>query len=93
MSCGRPHAVPCTRVLSVVHEYLDGEMAEVERIDIVQHLGECPPCEEQVAVLRAVKVVVHRSCADQAAPESLRVSIMARVRQVSVSRGPDASEE
>lgn len=93
MSCGRSHAVSCTRVLSVVHEYLDGEVAEVERIDIVQHLSECPPCEEQVAILRTVKVVVHRSCADQAAPESLRVSIMARVRQVSVSRGSDPAEE
>jgi mycothiol system anti-sigma-R factor len=93
MSCGRPHAVPCTRVLSVVHEYLDGEIAEVERVDIVEHLSECPPCEEQVAVLRAVKVVVHRSCVEQTAPESLRVSIMAQVRQVSVSRGTGPVKE
>lgn len=87
MSCGNPHAVPCTQVLSLMHEYVDGEVAEVQRIDIVQHLGECPPCDEQVSVVRAVKVVVHRSCAGESAPEALRVSIVARIRQVAVTDG------
>jgi mycothiol system anti-sigma-R factor len=87
MSCGNSHAVPCTEILSLVHEYLDGEVAEVQRIDVVQHLGECPPCDEQVSLVRAVKVVVRRSCTGQAAPESLRVSIVTRIRQITITDG------
>ncbi len=87
MSCGNPHAVPCTEILSLVHEYLDGEVAEVQRIDVVQHLGECPPCYEQVSLVRAVKIVVHRSCTGKAAPESLRVSIVTRIRQITMTDG------
>lgn len=88
MSCGNPHAMPCTQVLSLMHEYVDDEVAEVQRVDIVQHLGECPPCDEQVSLVRAIKVVVHRSCAGEAAPDSLRVSIVARIRQVAVTDVP-----
>lgn len=88
MSCGHDHSVACTQVLSLMHEYLDGEVAEVQRIDIVQHLGECPPCGEQVSLVRAVKVVVHRSCAGPEAPDALRVSIVARIRQIAVTDDP-----
>ncbi len=82
MSCGRPHTTPCTTVLSVIHAYSDGETTQVERIDIVQHLQECPPCEQQFAVVRAMKVLVHRSCA-AAAPQQLRAQIVTRIRDVS----------
>jgi mycothiol system anti-sigma-R factor len=85
MSCGNAHDTPCTQVLSLVHQYIDGEVAEVERLQIVQHLEECPPCVQQFSVMSSVKIVVHRSCCPAPAPEELRMQIVTRIRQVSVT--------
>lgn len=92
MSCGRPHATPCTTVLSLVHAYTDGEVTEVQRIDIVQHLQECPPCDEQFQTVRAVKVLVQRS-GGAAAPDRLRAEIVTRIRTVAAAPAPDAPGE
>jgi mycothiol system anti-sigma-R factor len=93
MSCGRPHATPCTQVLALVHEYLDGETGEIQRVEIVHHLEECPPCADQYATVRAVQTVVRRSCAPASAPEHLRMQIVTRIRQVSVTYRSDDSGE
>ena len=85
MSCGQPHAVDCQTILAHVYEFLDGEVAAEERILIVQHLEECPPCLGQYGVERDVQALVQRSCACDHAPETLRVQIVARIRQVSIT--------
>lgn len=85
MSCGRAHATPCTTVLSLIHAYSDGETTEIQRVDIVQHLQECPPCDEQFTLVRAVKVLVQRSCASSPAPDQLRARIVASIREGSIT--------
>lgn len=93
MSCGRPHETPCTEVLSLVHRYIDGEVTEVDRLQVVQHLDECPPCVQHFSVMRSVKVVVHRSCGPTQAPEELRMQIVTRIRQVSVTYRVEQRDE
>lgn len=93
MSCGNPHATPCTKVLEHVHDYLDGEITERVRVQVVQHLEECPPCVHQFQVVRTVKALVHRSCATEAAPERLRLEIVTRIRQVSITYRSEGSGE
>jgi mycothiol system anti-sigma-R factor len=68
----------------MVYGFLDGEMDESERQHIAQHLDECGPCLQQYGLEQAVKALVHRSCACSA-PDSLRVQIVTRIRQVSVT--------
>ena len=85
MSCGRPHETSCTEVLAFVHEFVDGEVTEVRRLQIVQHLDECPPCGDEFGLVSVVKSLVYRSCASEAAPERLRVEIVTRIRQISVT--------
>ncbi|MSV75086.1 MAG: mycothiol system anti-sigma-R factor, partial [Actinobacteria bacterium] len=34
MSCGNPHATPCTEVLSLLYVYIDEEIDEVHRIEV-----------------------------------------------------------
>ncbi len=93
MSCGNPHATACTEVLEHVHEFIDGEITETERVLVVQHLGECPPCVHQFEVVRTVKALVQRSCASEAAPDRLRLEIVTRIRQVPMSyRSIDSDE-
>ena len=85
MSCGQPHETDCAEVLSLVYDFLDGEVDEADRARIVQHLDECSPCLRQYGLEQAVKALVHRSCTCEHAPDSLRVQIVARIRQVSIT--------
>ena len=85
MSCGQPHETDCTEVLSMVYDFLDGEVDETQRARIAQHLDECSPCLRQYALEQAVKALVHRSCTCEHAPESLRVQIVTRIRQISIT--------
>jgi len=85
VSCGNPHETPCADVLDQVYEFLDGEIDDQRRARILQHLDECGPCLQQFGLEKAVKALVHRSCSCDVAPESLRVQIVARIRQVSIT--------
>lgn len=85
MSCGRPHETDCSDVLSLVYDFLDGEVSDDDRARIAQHLDECSPCLRQYGLEQAVKSLVHRSCACEPAPERLRIQIVTRIRQISIT--------
>ena len=86
MSCGSPHATPCSEVLALVFLYIDGEIDEQHRVEVTTHLSECPPCEGEYAVERRVRALVQRCCREQSAPASIRESIVMQIRQVTVTR-------
>ena len=81
MSCGQPHEVDCSEVVEAVYLYLDGEMEHGGIDRIRQHLDECSPCLREYGIEREVKILVARSCCEQA-PESLRHAVMQRIRTV-----------
>lgn len=85
MSCGHPHDTDCREVLAQVYDFVDGEVTDDDRIRILQHLDECGPCLRQYGLEQMVKALVHRSCGCEAAPDRLRVQIVARIRQISVT--------
>jgi anti-sigma factor (TIGR02949 family) len=85
MSCGHPHETDCREVLAQLDEYLDGELDADRRALFAEHLAECGPCLDQAVVERAVKERVGRCCGCSPAPEHLRVQIVTRIRQISVS--------
>lgn len=85
MSCGNPHRTDCTEVLSLVYDFLDGEVEPADRARIIEHLDECGPCLRQFGLEQAVKTLVQRSCTCEHAPERLRVQIVTRIRQISVT--------
>lgn len=86
MSCGNPHATPCTEVLAMVDVFVDGEADEVHVVAISTHLVECPPCARQVAVVRDFKAVIRRANTT-AAPAGLRTQIRARLQQTTIVYG------
>lgn len=85
MSCGHPHDTDCRDVLAKVYDFLDGEVTPDDHARIAQHLDECGPCLRQYGLEQAVKALVHRSCGCEHAPEQLRVQIVTRIRQISVT--------
>jgi len=82
MSCGDPHATPCSEVLDAVYVYLDGEQGSHERAEIRQHLDECGPCLRQYGLENAVKALVARCCGSDPAPIDLRERVLVRIQQV-----------
>ena len=85
MSCGNPHEQDCSEVLELVYGFLDGEIDDASRARIAQHLDECSPCLRQYGLEQSVKALVHRSCACSTAPEQLRIQIVTRIRQISIT--------
>jgi mycothiol system anti-sigma-R factor len=83
MSCGDPHATPCSEVLEKVYLYLDGEAEHEDHDHIRIHLDECSPCLRKYGLEQAVKALVARSCSEQA-PVELRERVMFRIQQVRV---------
>ena len=69
----------------MVDEFLDGELDDDRRALIVAHLDECGPCLQQYGLEKAVKQLVHRSCGCAPAPDRLRVQIVTRIRQISIT--------
>ena len=87
MSCGNPHEVPCSDVLDAVYDFLDGELDEEGRHRIRHHLDECGPCLRQFGIEQEVKQLVARCCGSDRAPETLRLKIVSRIREVRVELG------
>ena len=83
MSCGRHHDTDCSEVLARVYSYIDSELDERPRAEVVQHLEECGPCLRKYHLERTVKALVARSCAEHA-PEELRNKVLVKIRQVQV---------
>jgi mycothiol system anti-sigma-R factor len=85
MSCGDPHEIDCLEVLEEVYTFLDGELNEARRVVVQQHIEECSPCLRQFGLEQMVKRLVARSCGAEQAPDALRMQVVARIRQITVS--------
>ena len=84
MSCGDPHATPCSEVLESVYLYLDGEDDAHQHGHIRIHLDECAPCLRQYGLENAVKALVARCCGGDPLPPDLRERVMVRIQEVRV---------
>ncbi|MHB1595661.1 MAG: mycothiol system anti-sigma-R factor [Streptosporangiaceae bacterium] len=79
MSCGRPHAVPCSEVLDRMYSYLDGEMDQASYAQVKLHLEECGPCLREYGLEEAVKHLVHKHCGHEEAPQELKRKVLDRI--------------
>jgi len=93
MSCGRPHATPCTQVVASLTSYIDGEVGAEEYRLIAIHMSECPPCEREEQMVRRVQALVVRATSQAAAPETLRARIRATIVEYDVNPSQDAPRE
>lgn len=82
MSCGRPHEVPCSEVLALVYDYIDGELEGTGFAQIRQHLDECGPCLREYGLEEVVKRLVHKTCGSEPAPSELRRKVLVRIQAI-----------
>jgi mycothiol system anti-sigma-R factor len=76
----------CSEVLHRIFEYLDGELSAADVARVAAHLQACGPCLAEHDLERTLKAVVRRSCAEQAAPPALRLSIMQQITTIRIER-------
>jgi mycothiol system anti-sigma-R factor len=79
MSCGKPHEVPCSEVLSLVYSYLDHEIEDTGYAQIRQHLDECGPCLREYGLEELVKKLVHKCCGHEPVPGELRAKVLTKI--------------
>lgn len=72
----------CSQALYRMMEYIDGEMTNDEAKGLMEHLTSCGPCLAEHDIDQVLKQVVHRSCAQEQAPSSLRVRIMQKITTI-----------
>jgi mycothiol system anti-sigma-R factor len=71
--------VDCREVLDEVYLYLDEECSEVRRSVIRSHLDECSPCLREYGIEQEVRVMVHRCCSQEKAPQEIKERLRAKL--------------
>jgi mycothiol system anti-sigma-R factor len=72
----------CKEALSILYDYLDGELTEDRRRAIKAHLEGCAPCLQAFDWEAELKAVVARCCKDQV-PQGLRERIARALAEAS----------
>ena len=66
----------CSRLVSLLSDYLDGRLASDVRSDLEQHLSGCSECTAFVGTFRST-IALLQSLSDQDLPEELRLRLKA----------------
>ncbi|ALE92635.1 anti-sigma factor [Arthrobacter alpinus] len=61
-----------------IYEYLDGALSRADLTEIKTHLDGCADCSQEYDLECVIRTVVKRSC-KEAAPETLKAAILARL--------------
>ena len=76
----------CDEVRPRLEAYVDGELAEAERVQLRDHLADCPECGPEATALEHLRDGIRQSAPVYRAPEALRSEIrFALRRQVATS--------
>lgn len=71
----------CTRMLSAISAYLDGDLEATQCAQIEQHCAGCPTCAEVVAALQQT-VGLCRNAATTPLPDQVRARARASIRRL-----------
>lgn len=80
----------CTDVLRNLYAFHDNALTTAEADEIRQHLLACEPCLDHYQVEDALRVLIRSCCAEEKAPEGLRLRMRATYsRTVTITDLPD----
>lgn len=71
----------CERARKELEEYLHNELCSEDAADIRAHIDECDDCSKEHNVGVALSSALKSAC-KEAAPESLRTQLLARIREL-----------
>lgn len=73
---GGSAADPCQRSMSVIQEFLDGELAPTEREDVAEHFRVCARCYPHLKLEEAFRDRVRTALSQPEVPDHLRASVL-----------------
>jgi mycothiol system anti-sigma-R factor len=91
MSSGDNQESNCDKLLNRVYFFIDNELDSADAEQIRQHIDECGPCLDEVALERLVKKLIARSCTERA-PVELRQRVVFSIRQVQLQASQTKSD-
>jgi mycothiol system anti-sigma-R factor len=68
---GTEWGVDCSETIERLYGYLDGELTDERRVEIQQHLDDCPPCLKAYDFEVELRVVIADRCRDHVPPTLL----------------------
>ena len=71
----------CDEIRPRLDAYIDGELAEAERVQLRDHLADCPECGPEAGALERLRDGIRRSAPAYRAPEALRSQIRFALRR------------
>ena len=80
----------CEEVRPRLGAYIDGELAEAERVLLREHLSGCAACSPEAAALERLRDDIRQSAPVCRAPAGLRSQIRDAIRREEASRSPAA---
>lgn len=78
--------LPCTSVLTLAYEYLDGEISPPQKAGLESHLERCGGCRDHVERERAFLRALRASLAGERCPDVVRERIRDAMRARRQSR-------
>jgi len=69
-------AIPCEEALSVVHDFLDGELEGVSHEQVKAHFDACQRCYPHLRLEEHYRRAIRRAGSRQQAPPGLKVKLM-----------------
>ena len=67
--------IKCEEVLQLLYQYIDGQLDEIKRAEIEEHIKLCRHCCRHHDFEIELRNLVARSCYQKKAPESLKKKI------------------
>lgn len=68
--------IPCEEALSLVHDFLDGELEGVSHDQVKAHFDACQRCYPHLRLEEHYRQAIRRAGSEQQAPEGLKVKLM-----------------
>ena len=75
------HGCDCSHTRANLEELIRGELCDTDCAPIRKHLENCDECRNEQHVFEKLTVAVRRAC-DEAAPASLRETILTSLRDL-----------
>ena len=80
---GHSGMISCEEALSVIYEFLDGELGEVPRQRVQEHFDVCQRCYPQLRLEEAFRAAVQKATRGEAAPRELKVRLLDLIAEAS----------
>ena len=81
---GDPSAITCDQALTVVHEFLDGELGDVSAEEVKAHFDMCRLCYPHLRLEECFKEAVRRASRGESAPPELRAKVLQLLAEADV---------